>query len=349
MPLHSLASGTDLHEAKREKAPVRAASTTNVTLATPGSTLDVVTLVANDRILLKNQTAPAENGIYVWTGAAVALTRATDADSASDFEYGFKVFVREGTVNATLHYVYTQSGAVTLGSTSLTFASLAASGATGATGATGPQGIQGASGSNGTPGVILVSGAPPYICIQDQKTSGTAGGGFTSGADRTRDLNTFIANDLNLAVLAANQVTLPAGTYRCHITAPAYNTSTHQALLFNITASATVLRGTTEVSRNGAPGTSRSIIVGRVLVAQSTTFEVRHRCTTTEGTDGFGLAGSFGTEVYTQVEFWLEAGPPPFLGSTFENPNLDKIPARRFDAMTSIMDIGQQSNCLLPF
>src|SRR5881397_2207237 len=60
------------------KDEVVAASTGNVTLATPGTTLDGVTLATNDRILLKDQTNAFDNGIYVWTGSAVALTRAVD-------------------------------------------------------------------------------------------------------------------------------------------------------------------------------------------------------------------------------------------------------------------------------
>ena len=58
----------------RWKEPVRAASTGTVTLASPGASLDGVTLVANDRVLLKNQSAGAETGIYVWTAAGSALT-----------------------------------------------------------------------------------------------------------------------------------------------------------------------------------------------------------------------------------------------------------------------------------
>ena len=43
-------------------------------------------MVAADRFLAKNQTAPAENGIYIWNGAAVAATRALDANTAAELE-----------------------------------------------------------------------------------------------------------------------------------------------------------------------------------------------------------------------------------------------------------------------
>lgn len=129
MPDHSTASGTNLHEAKRLKEPVRAASTANISTATPGASLDGVTLTNGDRILLKNQSTTSQNGIYVWAGAASALTRATDADSAADFVLGFLVYVREGTVNGTTYWVYnTATSPITVGSTSLTFNSVSSTG-----------------------------------------------------------------------------------------------------------------------------------------------------------------------------------------------------------------------------
>jgi hypothetical protein len=121
MPLHRNAAGTDLHEAKRLKEPVRAASTANVSLATPGATLDGVTLAAADRVLLKNQTTQPDNGIYVWSGAAVALVRAADATASSDFGFMFIVGVREGTVNAGSFWVYRNTTTLTIGVDSLSF------------------------------------------------------------------------------------------------------------------------------------------------------------------------------------------------------------------------------------
>lgn len=89
------------------KAPVRAASTANVTLASPGATIDGVTLVAQDRLLLKNQTAPAENGLWVWTASGSALTRATDANTTGQMVPGTAVSIAEGTVNADKVYMIT--------------------------------------------------------------------------------------------------------------------------------------------------------------------------------------------------------------------------------------------------
>lgn len=125
MPPHSTAAGTNLHEDLRIKQPVRAASTANVSTSAPGATLDGVTLVSGDRILLKDQTTASQNGIYIWTGSAAALTRATDADSAADLVHGFETFVREGTQNAASRWLFTVTAAITLNTTSLTFVRMA--------------------------------------------------------------------------------------------------------------------------------------------------------------------------------------------------------------------------------
>jgi hypothetical protein len=106
------------------KAPVRAASTANVTLASPGATIDGVALAANDRVLLKNQTAAAENGIYVWTAAASPLTRATDADTSGELAPGTAVSVAEGTVNADSVQHIISDAVITIGTTAQTWAGL---------------------------------------------------------------------------------------------------------------------------------------------------------------------------------------------------------------------------------
>jgi hypothetical protein len=90
------------------KDEVRAASTANVTLATGvenGDTLDGVTLATGNRILLKNQTAGAENGIWV-VNASGAPTRATDADTTTELDQA-TVRVNEGSVNGDTQWTQT--------------------------------------------------------------------------------------------------------------------------------------------------------------------------------------------------------------------------------------------------
>lgn len=72
------------------------ASQVNVTLASPGASIDGITMSAGDRVLVKAQTTPSENGIYVWNGAATPATRAPDANSAAELEAAVTT-IEEGT------------------------------------------------------------------------------------------------------------------------------------------------------------------------------------------------------------------------------------------------------------
>ncbi len=107
------------------KQSVRAATTANMTLSGLGP-VDGVTLVAGNSVLVKNQTNPAENGIY--TVSSGAWTRRTDADSGSKLNPGAFTFVEEGAVNADNGYVLTTDGAVTLGTTALNFVQFSGAG-----------------------------------------------------------------------------------------------------------------------------------------------------------------------------------------------------------------------------
>lgn len=78
------------------KDSVRVATQGNINLSSPGATIDGVSMSVGDRVLVRAQTAAAENGIYVWNGAAVAMTRALDANTAAKLEQAV-VTVEEGT------------------------------------------------------------------------------------------------------------------------------------------------------------------------------------------------------------------------------------------------------------
>lgn len=84
------------------KAAVRVASSTAVTLAAPGSTIDGVTMAVGNRVLINGQngtTPNAANGIYVFNGNNSPMTRATDMDSSTPINEfnGAYTFVQEGT------------------------------------------------------------------------------------------------------------------------------------------------------------------------------------------------------------------------------------------------------------
>lgn len=74
----------------------RVATQGNLNLAAPGATIDGIALTSGDRVLVRAQTAQAENGIYIWNGAAVVATRALDSNTAIELESAV-VTVDEGT------------------------------------------------------------------------------------------------------------------------------------------------------------------------------------------------------------------------------------------------------------
>ncbi|MBA4851356.1 head decoration protein [Emticicia sp. BO119] len=98
------------------KESVRVATTANISLSGAQS-IDGVSVVAGDRVLVKNQTTATQNGIYLC--ATGAWTRAIDADSAGELKAGSFVFVTEGTVNADSGWILSTDGAITIGSTAI--------------------------------------------------------------------------------------------------------------------------------------------------------------------------------------------------------------------------------------
>jgi hypothetical protein len=128
----SVANGLDV------KASVRVATTANLaatynngagtlTASSNGAiSVDGVTLVVNDRVLVKDQSTAAQNGFYKVTtvgsgSAAFVLTRTPDADAASELTAGAFTFTEEGTANADNGYVLSTNGAISLGTTGITF------------------------------------------------------------------------------------------------------------------------------------------------------------------------------------------------------------------------------------
>jgi hypothetical protein len=103
------------------KASVKVASNVNVDIATwnPMSQIDGTSINIPNRVLLKNQTDASQNGIYI-PDTFGNLVRASDADTGAELTASFAVFVEEGS-NADQGYVLTTDGAITVGTTPLTF------------------------------------------------------------------------------------------------------------------------------------------------------------------------------------------------------------------------------------
>ncbi|MCX5513413.1 hypothetical protein C3941_23785 [Kaistia algarum] len=144
----------------------------------------------------------------------------------------------------------------------------------------------------------------PHAIITDEKLANTAGGTFTSGADQTRTLNTLwppAPNPSGISI-ASNRFMLPAGTWIVKWSAPAYKVGAHRSFLYDYTHSLEIKRGGVAAAGTADTTMTRSDGEVSVIVKDDTEFEIRHRATSTEASDGFGIASNFGIEIYTTVE-----------------------------------------------
>jgi hypothetical protein len=107
------------------KQSVKAATTANITLSGT-QTIDDIAVVADDRVLVKNQSTASQNGIYLVQ--AGSWVRANDFDSDAEVTPGAFTFVEEGTVNADSGWVLTTNATISIGSTSLTFVQFSGAG-----------------------------------------------------------------------------------------------------------------------------------------------------------------------------------------------------------------------------
>jgi len=135
-----VANGLDVKESVRVATTAALATSTydngagTITADSNGAlSIDGVSVSVNDRVLIKDQASAVQNGIYkvTATGSGAAqwvLTRAPDADTASELTGGTFFFVEEGSSNADNGYVATHNGTPTFGSTNITFSQFSGAG-----------------------------------------------------------------------------------------------------------------------------------------------------------------------------------------------------------------------------
>jgi hypothetical protein len=107
------------------KPSVRAATTGPITRSGT-QTIDDVTLIAGDRVLVKDQGTASENGIYVV--AASTWSRSSDADTDAEVTAGLFTFVEEGTANNNSGWVLATDNPITVGTTALNFVQFSGAG-----------------------------------------------------------------------------------------------------------------------------------------------------------------------------------------------------------------------------
>lgn len=106
------------------KASVRAATTANITLSGT-QTIDGVAVSVGNRVLVKNQSSAAENGIYVV--ASGSWTRTDDASTWDELVSAY-TFVEQGTANGDNGFTCTVNTGGTLGSTAVTWVQFSGAG-----------------------------------------------------------------------------------------------------------------------------------------------------------------------------------------------------------------------------
>jgi hypothetical protein len=99
------------------KTACRVVATANITLSGT-QTIDGVSVVAGDRVLVIGQTTASQNGVYVV--AAGAWSRASDADATGEIQFNDKWFISAGTTNANRTFVCRTTGTITVGTTAIT-------------------------------------------------------------------------------------------------------------------------------------------------------------------------------------------------------------------------------------
>lgn len=201
------------------KGSVRVATTSNIMIATPGSSIDSVTLVNNDLVLLAGQTTASQNGLYVFNGAATPLTRTTNADISAEVVSGLFVFVSEGLTNASNGFTLVTPNPITLGTTNLTFTQTSGAGQ-----------ITAGSGLTKTGNVLNAIGGVGIIANSDdlavdtsivaRKFSQTIGDGSTTSITVTHSLNN------PTVIWKCSQVATPFTDVTPTVTYPTSNTVT---------------------------------------------------------------------------------------------------------------------------
>ena len=145
-----------------------------------------------------------------------------------------------------------------------------------------------------------------FVTFREEQASGTASGTFSNGAAQVRVLTNLTDHSSIGASLAANQITLPAGTYHARITCPAHKVVNHVASLYDTTGAATLLTGSSANGYlSGAQASTVSVIEGVFTLSGISVLEVKHQCSTTVATNGLGTSHSIaGTvEIFTQGTF----------------------------------------------
>jgi hypothetical protein len=313
------------------KQPVNAATTANITLS-GAQTIDAVSVVAGDRVLVKDQTAQADNGIYV--AAVGAWSRSPDADTYDEMISAL-VFVESGGQAGGAFYCPIQPGG-TLGVTAITWNNFSVGGVyfagTGLTlsggdtfNITNTAVTAGSYGSGSAVGTFTVNAQGQLTAAADtniaiaatQITSGTIDSARLSG---TYSGITGVGTLTNLTVSnpITGSITGNAGTATTATTATSATTATNIAGGAAASIPVQTGAGVTSFLAVGTNGQVLTIAGGVPSYATPTTGTVTS-VTGTGTVSGISLSGTVTSSGNLTLGGTLDLSAPPTIGNTTPN------------------------------
>lgn len=150
----------------------------------------------------------------------------------------------------------------------------------------------------------ITSTTLPMLLFRHQEANNIPGGAFSNGSWVTVPINTEVVDAGGHGSIAANQITLDAGTYRYEFGVVGFAVGNFQGRLFNVTDAGVITDSYgTVITAIGSPdGNAQATGVGRFTILISKVIRLEAQCTTTNAGDGFGSPGNFGGgEVYSWI------------------------------------------------
>jgi hypothetical protein len=207
-----------------KKKPCIVATTENIALsgATTPITIDGISISVGNRILVRQQNSPQENGIYRLATSEL-LSRDYDFNINEDLYSGVEVLVLSGATYSGKTFYLTTSGDIIIGSSSLSFGVL-----TGQNGTSGTSGASSTSGTSGTSGGAGSSGVAQMAVIRETKSANVDSGvtytnsGSATAQSKPRQFNSKTEAGLSITLNGTPNWTFTistVGTYLFEATA----------------------------------------------------------------------------------------------------------------------------------